>query len=231
MRGTAVLVHGMWSSPADWRWVAERLRDNDVEVLAPDLPSHRTASAGLTADAAEVRSMIASARPPVVAVGWSYGCDVIHEAASGEPSVTHLVYIAGIPNPDPGVFPPDGSEAEDDPHVLVFDDGRFVLDNDWWLSEEAGTTMPSQVRAHLREHPRRPAGSATWSDPVTAAAWDSIPATFIIGRFDNLVPSDRVAWAKSHFDVRFVDTDHFIIFREPASVANVVIEKLDAVPR
>ena len=54
-RGTAVLVHGMWSSPADWRWVAERLRDNDVEVLAPDLPSHRTASAGLTADAAEVR--------------------------------------------------------------------------------------------------------------------------------------------------------------------------------
>ena len=73
MRGTAVLVHGMWSSPADWRWVAERLRDNDVEVLAPDLPSHRTASAGLTADAAEVRSMIAGARPPVVAVGWSYG--------------------------------------------------------------------------------------------------------------------------------------------------------------
>jgi pimeloyl-ACP methyl ester carboxylesterase len=113
MRGTAVLVHGMWSSPADWRWVAERLRDNDVEVLAPDLPSHRTASAGLTADAAEVRSMIASARPPVVAVGWSYGCDVIHEAAAGEPSVTHLVYIAGIPNPDPSVFPQDGCECCD----------------------------------------------------------------------------------------------------------------------
>lgn len=109
MRGTAVLVHGMWSSPADWRWVAERLRDNDVQVVVPDLPSHRTGSAGLTADAAEVRRIIASARPPVVAVGWSYGCDVIHEAAAGEPSVTHLVYIAGIPNPDPGVFSPAGS--------------------------------------------------------------------------------------------------------------------------
>ena len=93
MRGTAVLVHGMWSSPADWRWVAERLRDNDVQVVVPDLPSHRTGSAGLTADAAEVRRIIASARPPVVAVGWSYGCDVIHKAAAGEPSVTHLVYI------------------------------------------------------------------------------------------------------------------------------------------
>jgi pimeloyl-ACP methyl ester carboxylesterase len=227
MRGTAVLVHGMWSSPADWRWVAERLRDNDVQVVVPDLPSHRTGSAGLTADAAEVRRIIASARPPVVAVGWSYGCDVIHEAAAGEPSVTHLVYIAGIPNPDPGVFSPAGSEPEEDPHILVFDDGTFVLDNEWWLNEEAGTTMPSHVLAHLREHLRRPASSATWSDPSTAAAWDSIPVTFIIGRFDDLVPSDRVTWAERHFEVRILDCDHFIIFREPGFVADVVIEKLD----
>src|SRR4029450_11714901 len=107
MRGTAVLVHGMWSDPADWRWVTERLRGNDVEVLAPDLPSHRTASAGLPADAAEGRSMIASARPPVVAVGWSYGCDVIHEAAAGEPAITPLGYVAGITTPEPGRFLPD----------------------------------------------------------------------------------------------------------------------------
>jgi pimeloyl-ACP methyl ester carboxylesterase len=217
MRGTAVLVHGLWSSPADWRWVAERLRDNDVEVVVPDLPSHRTGSAGLTADAAEVRRTIASARPPVVAVGWSYGCEVIHEAAAREPSVAHLVYIAGIPNPDPDLFPPAESE-EEDPHILVLDDGTFVLDNDWWLNEEAGTTMPSHVLAHLREHPRRPASSATRSDPSTAAAWDSIPATIIIGRFDDLVPSDRVAWAERHFDVRILDSDHFMIFREPGFV-------------
>jgi pimeloyl-ACP methyl ester carboxylesterase len=226
MRGTAVLVHGLWSSPADWRWVAERLRDNDVEVVVPDLPSHRTGSAGLTADAAEVRRTIASARPPVVAVGWSYGCEVIHEAAAREPSVAHLVYIAGIPNPDPDLFPPAESE-EEDPHILVLDDGTFVLDNDWWLNEEAGTTMPSHVLAHLREHRRRPASSATRSDPPTAATWDSIPATIIIGRFDDLVPSDRVAWAERHFDVRILDSDHFMIFREPGFVADVVLEKLD----
>jgi hypothetical protein len=46
-----------------------------------------------------------------------------------------------------------------------------------------------------------------------------------------LVPSDRVAWAERHFDIRFVDTDHFIIFREPAAVANAVIEKLDEARR
>jgi len=151
---------------------------------------------------------------------------VLHEAAARELSVAHLVYIAGIPNPDPELFPPAESE-EEDPHILVLDDGTFVLDNDWWLNEEAGTTMPSHVLAHLREHPRRPASSATWSDPVTAAAWDSIPTTIIIGRFDDLVPADRVAWAERHFEVRILDSDHFMIFREPGFVADVVLEKLD----
>ena len=156
---------------------------------------------------------------------------MIHEAAVGELSVAHLVYIAGIPNPGPDLFPPAGSEPEEDAHILVFDDGTFVLDSDWWLNEEAGTTMPSHVLAHFREHPRRPASSATWSDPSTAAAWDSISAILIIGRFDDLVPTDRVAWAERQFEVRFVDCDHFIIFREPEFVADVVIEKLDDVRR
>jgi hypothetical protein len=51
--------------------------------------------------------------------------------------------------------------------------------------------------------------------------------TFIIGGFDNLVPSDRVTWAERHFEVWILDSDHFIIFREPGIVAGVVIEKLD----
>jgi hypothetical protein len=42
-----------------------------------------------------------------------------------------------------------------------------------------------------------------------------------------LVPSDRVAWAERHFDVRILDSDHFMIFREPGFVVDVVLEKLD----
>jgi hypothetical protein len=67
--------------------------------------------------------------------------------------------------------------------------------------------------------------------PSTAAAWDSIPATLIIGRFDELVPTDRVEWAERHFEVRMLDTDHFMIFREPGFIADVVIEKFDGARR
>jgi hypothetical protein len=42
--GTAVLVHGAWSSPADWRWVAARLHAQDIATVIPDLPSHFAAT-------------------------------------------------------------------------------------------------------------------------------------------------------------------------------------------
>jgi hypothetical protein len=44
----AVLVHGLWGNPHDWRWVKGLLEDADVQVITPDLPSHRTPMAGLS---------------------------------------------------------------------------------------------------------------------------------------------------------------------------------------
>ena len=41
MAGNVVLVHGAWSSPADWRWVEDLLINAGVSVNALDLASHR----------------------------------------------------------------------------------------------------------------------------------------------------------------------------------------------
>ena len=49
----AILVHGARSSPADWRWVAARLRAEGAEALIPDLPSHRRRSADRSDDVQE----------------------------------------------------------------------------------------------------------------------------------------------------------------------------------
>ncbi|HEY8142661.1 MAG TPA: alpha/beta fold hydrolase, partial [Kofleriaceae bacterium] len=37
---TYVLVHGAWMGAAGWDPVADRLRDEDAEVLSPELPAH-----------------------------------------------------------------------------------------------------------------------------------------------------------------------------------------------
>jgi pimeloyl-ACP methyl ester carboxylesterase len=181
--GSAVLVHGLWGNPDDWSLVRQLLEGAGVRVGVPDLPSHRFASSGLTDDAAEVREVVHSSMPPVVLVGWSYGGRVISLAAAGEPSVTHLVYVAAVPT----ARPDDLGWVEQDPHVFSRPDGTFVLDNDW------------------------------------------IPTTVIVGEVDELISSDERQWAIDNLtDVRVIDSDHFIPFRQPEAIGDIVVDALRA---
>jgi pimeloyl-ACP methyl ester carboxylesterase len=222
--GAAVLVHGLWGNPHDWRWVRGLLEDADVLVITPDLPSHRTPTAGLAEDAAEVRHAVGACAPPVAAIGWSYGGSVISLAAAGGESVSRLIYIADIPRP--AGFPgEDLSWIDADPHVLVHPDGRFVLDNNLWLKDEGGT-FPEEVYKHFRDHPRRLVTRATHG-AQPEAAWETTPTTVLIGERDNMLSESDRKWAEEHlYDVRLIDTDHFIIFRHPELVAQLVLEAL-----
>ena len=224
-RGSAVLVHGLWGNPDDWHWVRGLLEAAHVQVIAPDLPSHRTPMAGLVEDAAEVRDAIRACAPPVAAVGWSYGGSVISVAAAGEGSVSRLIYVADIPRP--AGFPgEDLGWIDADPHVLVEADGRFVLDNDYWLNEGDGTTFPAEFRRYFRDHPRRLVTRATLG-AQPEAAWETTPTSVLIGERDNLLSEVDRRWADEHLDdVRVIDNDHFIIFRRPELVAQLVFEAL-----
>jgi pimeloyl-ACP methyl ester carboxylesterase len=82
---TAVLVHGAWSSPADWRWVAESLQAQAVETVILDLPSHRHRSADRSDDVRQVEAAIRAAALPVAVAGWSYGGAVIGDLGDTGP--------------------------------------------------------------------------------------------------------------------------------------------------
>lgn len=203
------------------------LEDTNVRVSVPDLPTHRSATATLADDAEEVRRAIRSCSPPVVVVGWSYGGKVISMAALGEPSVVRLVYVADIPAP-PSSEGEDDTWVDEDPHILAVDDGMFVLNNDWWVNEEAGTTFSAEVQQHCRKHPRRPAARTTLTDPQTTAAWQGIATTVLAGQSDNLLNDTERQWATEHIDeVQILDTDHFIIFHHSEVVANAVLDAVN----
>jgi pimeloyl-ACP methyl ester carboxylesterase len=225
-RGSVVLVHGGWSNPEDWYLVRRHLEELDLLVETPDLPSHRSAAAGLVDDAAAVRLTIRSCPPPVVVVGWSYGGMVIGVAAAGEPSVARLVYVAAVPV-DVREHAGDLSWMEADPYVIVRPDGTNVLDNDQWPPDDEEATFPAEIIHHLRRHPRRPVSTRIDTDPVLAAAWRTIRTTVLLGRDDDLVTADERAWVTQHVeDVRLLETDHFIVFRQPEAVVAVVQEAL-----
>lgn len=223
-----VLVHGMWGVPEDWAWVQRALRErSEAQVTAADLPSHRVPGAGLLEDAEEVRAAIAASPAPTVVVGWSYGCDAVGIAAHGMGNVARLVYVSSPPlrlQPDDR----DASWVDSMEHMLYDDQGRHALDGDWWLSEDdAGKRLPDDVRAFLKNHPRRYATKKTRSDPVPAQAWAEIPTTVLLGATDNLTGPEARAWAREAVsDVRDIDTDHFMLFNRPDVIADVILEPL-----
>lgn len=225
--GSAVLVHGTWGNPDDWRWVSAPLREVGVDVAVPDLPSHRGPGAGLTADAEAVRKGLRACTPPIVLVGWSYGADVAGLAALGVPEIVRLLFVAAVPR-GPDAAPRDIGWLRENPHITVSEEGTFLLDDRWWLEEEVGTTFPVEVREHLRRHPRRPASLRSETEMQTAqGAWANTPTTVFLGSHDPLVPEEERRRARELVpDLRQLNCDHFIIWREPYEVSREVLNAL-----
>ena len=93
---TVVLVHGAFADASGWAGVIARLQQRGYTVLAPANPLR-----GVSYDAAYLRSFLGTIEGPVVLAGHSYGGVVITNAATGNPNVQSLVYVAAY-GPDAG---------------------------------------------------------------------------------------------------------------------------------
>jgi pimeloyl-ACP methyl ester carboxylesterase len=229
MHGSAVLVHGSWSHPEEWRWVIERLRPEGVETIAVDLPSHRSSVGTRDDDVKAVEHAITAVSPPVVAVGWSYGSAILTELTVDPAQVKRLVHVADVP-----MGPDESSDARpaggdlDVSHFAFPDEDTMLLRDDWWHD---GSALPfaSDVLEYFDLYPRRPMPLAVVLTEAGRTAQASIPRTLILGRQDNLHPPDQQEWAARTFDdVRIIDSDHFIPVRAPEVIAGVVLEALAA---
>jgi len=227
--GDAVLVHGAWSSPADWRWVEDLLVERGVSVNALDLPSHRSPHGTKADDVGLLRDAVAAAAGPTVVAGWSYGGGLLTDLDVDGLDVVRLVYVASIP------WLPPSDEQEPAPagdpdltHIVFGEDGTMVLDNDWFPdSDPTMATMPPEVMDHLRSHPRRPMSLDAALAPAERAAWREVDTTVILGRTDALISEAQRQWAIDTIpDVRVIDCDHFIPFRQPQAIVNTITEAL-----
>ena len=89
---TIVLVHGGWADASNWNAVTQQLQDDGYTVIAPANPLR-----GVQTDSAYLSSVLATITGPIVLVGHSYGGVLITNAATGNPNVKALVYIAALP--------------------------------------------------------------------------------------------------------------------------------------
>ena len=216
-----------------WSDVVALLRKEGIEVVATDLPSIGEDSSGADfyADTRAVRDILDRLEPPVLLCGHSYGGAVITQAASGpHPAVRYLVYVAaavpGTGDSMASLVPPAeaSGEAEREP-VIVRDDGLAILDRD--AAREALFNDCDPDRANEALDQLLPSNVfAVGTQPVSAAAWVGLPATYARGSRDRMPEAVAASFFERGAEVIELPTGHCPHWSRPDLVAKLLADRV-----
>lgn len=223
-----LFVHGAFVRDGDWWWrpVAELVEKTtgiaSSAVLLPscgEVASSLTGDVGLLADAAALRDELDRLDEAVI-VAHSYGGTVVAQGAD-HPAVRHLVYISS--------FLPEIGESQasvtasstplpirphEDGTVSVIDDDRPAFDQRFF-QDVADDEMLQQAHARLC-----PQSVAAFGTATTNAAWQRIPATYLVCADDRSTsPELQRLHAARAATVEELPTGHHPFLSQPEMVA------------
>ncbi len=228
---TVVLVHGAFADASGWSDVTTRLHKRGYDVLAPANPLR-----GVSSDAAYIRNLLAQIQGPIVLVGHSYGGFVITNAATGNPNVKALVYIAA--------FAPDAGDTVQSlsghaPGSLLSPDAltiRTYPTPDGQLAPE-GTIKANVFRAifaadlpktqtDVMAAAQRPAALATLGEPSGPPAWKTIKAWSLVAGADKTIGTANVRFMSRRMQAKTVEikgASHVVMMSHPRETANLIV--------
>lgn len=226
---TIVLVHGAFADASSWNRVTKRLQREGYTVMAPANPLR-----GTTSDSAYLASVLATVPGPIVLVAHSYGGVVITNAATGNPNVKALVYVAA--------FIPDEGEVGTD--LLKFPGSLLVLAPspdatvtarpfpggiDFYVNTEPfrnifAADLPAEKTA-LMAAAQRPLALAGFTDASGPPAWKTIPSWALVATQDNTIGTANTRFmakraAPSH--TVEIDASHAVLLSHPDAVVDLI---------
>ncbi|MCF3131567.1 alpha/beta hydrolase [Streptomyces olivochromogenes] len=227
-RPTVILEHGAFADGSSWNGVIAQLRADGYPVVAAANPLRGPAS-----DAAALRTVLDHVKGPKILVGHSYGGNVISQAATGDPQVKALVYVAAfLPAPGEsaleltGKYP--GSTLPDalDPVTYRQPDGTTATDlyirQDEFRHQFAADVPAGQ--AALMAAAQRPIAQAALEEQATSAAWKTTPSWDIVTTRDLNIPAavQRFMAKRAHARTTEVAASHSVAVSHPRLVADVI---------
>ncbi|WP_242607810.1 alpha/beta fold hydrolase [Xylanimonas ulmi] len=227
---TIVLVHGAFADSSGWADVADRLADRGYPVLAFSNPLR-----GPDHDAASLRQFLDTITGPVVLVGHSYGGAVITNAATGDPDVKALVYVAAYaPAEGENVVAMNalgGGHTDVTDHLVLRpfpgaaegDADAFI--DPAWFHRLFAQDLPSDT-ARFMAASQRPGALAALFTPSAAPAWADIPSWYVVAKKDRIIPpeAERAMAARAGAQTIEVNSSHVVMMSHPAPVANLIIK-------
>ncbi|MCH5673992.1 alpha/beta fold hydrolase [Streptomyces gilvus] len=234
---TVVLVHGAWSDAAGWGGVVKRLQADGYPVTAPANPLR-----GLSSDATYLADYLKTIHGPIILVGHSYGGAVITDAATGNPNVKALVYVAAFaPDKAESAFALNakfpGSHLSDDPNAPVptalnavpftQPDGRtgtdLYLKADKFRDVFVGDHFSNATVAELAAT-QRPATAQAFGEPSGTPAWKTIPSWYLVARDDHAIPAaaEQFMASRAHAHTTEINAPHAVQLTNPGTVTKIV---------
>ncbi|MEU6553243.1 alpha/beta hydrolase [Streptomyces sp. NPDC046915] len=234
---TIVLEHGAFADGSSWNGVVADLRADGYPVVAAANPLRGPAS-----DAAALRTVLDHVKGPKILVGHSYGGNVISEAATDDPQVKALVYVAAflpapgesaveLTNKYPGSTLPDAL----DPVTYQQADGSTATDlyiqQDKFRHQFAADVPADQ--ATLMAAGQRPIAQSALEEKATTAAWKTKPTWDIVTTRDLNIPAavQRYMAKRAHARTTEVAASHSVAVSHPHLVADVIEQAARATTR
>lgn len=227
---TVVLVHGAFAGSSGWNDVIAGLSERGFPVLAFSNPLRSPVS-----DGEYLRQFLSTIPGPLVLVGHSYGGAVITNAATGNPNVKALVYVAAY-------APAEGesvaaANALGGGHTVVTDhlvvrpypaapegDADAFIDPTWFHRLFA-QDLPRSVTA-LMAVSQRPGALGALVSPSGAPAWATIPSWYLVARQDRIIPpeAERSMAERAGSTTVVINSSHVAMMSHPGAVTKLILQ-------
>lgn len=231
---TIVLVHGAWSSAADFKAVETELKKSGNEVITVNLPGHGSdntpvASLSLQGYVDVVKKAI-GLRKGVTLVGHSFGGMVISETAEQLPGqIKKLVYLcAFLPANGESLFSISAADKETHIGQYIRPDEKAgvagiakdgILD---FFAADAPKKIADGLVANFKPEPMGPLATPV---TLTATNFGKINKVYIFTEFDHaigLTLQKSMAKAAGITKTYSLPTSHTPFFSQPGVVASIL---------
>lgn len=234
---TIVIVHGAWSSAADFKNVEAELKKSGNEVITVNLPGHgadNTPVASLTLQGyVDVVKKAIGTRKNITLVGHSFGGMVISATAEQIPGqIKKLIYLcAYVPNNGESLFSISAADKEthigqyiqpDEKSGVVGIAKEGILD---FFAADAPKKIAEGLVSNFKPEPMGPLATPV---ALTAANFGKIDKVYIFTEYDHaigLTLQKSMAKIANITKTYSLPTSHTPFFSQPTVVAAILSQE------